>query len=61
MRGSDDRTPLDLARRDEHGDLVQLLLLQADPSQVLQLNWEMYMKMIDIRMLNCDIGSSHLL
>ena len=38
MRGSDDRTPLDLARRDEHGDLVQLLLLQADPSQVLQLN-----------------------
>lgn len=31
MSGSDGRTPVDLARRDGHGDLVLLLLLRADP------------------------------
>lgn len=33
MAGKDGRTPLDLARRDRHGDLVLRLLLRADPSQ----------------------------
>ncbi len=33
MAGTDGRTPLDIARRDRHGDLVLRLLLRADPTQ----------------------------
>mmetsp|Transcript_22740 Transcript_22740/g.50584 ORF Transcript_22740/g.50584 Transcript_22740/m.50584 type:complete len:478 (-) Transcript_22740:342-1775(-) len=33
MAGKDGRTPLDIARRDGHGDLTMRLLLRADPDQ----------------------------